>query len=204
MKNFEWTNIMGQEFDAVKEIFTHQIRLSPLDVDKKINIVTDGANSAGVGFVLYQNADDLKEGENVSIVKANSSGLKDSQKQYSAVDTEVLALKFACDSLYYYLYGAPIINVFTDCSSLEGIFNKPLGDIKNRRIRDMVEKLMSYTFEFHYVPAERNEIADCFSRLTREIREDEHFEVCDSVLADHKLIKKIKKVRTSRLCQHDT
>ena len=105
MRNFEWTNIMGQEFNAIKEIFTHQIRLSPLDVDKKINIVTDGANSARVGFVLYQNADDLKEGENVSIIKANSSGLNDSQKQYSAVDTEVLALKFACDSSYYYLYG---------------------------------------------------------------------------------------------------
>merc|ERR1712208_107522 len=111
-----------------------QIRLSSLDLDKKINIVTDGTNSAGMGFVLYQNADDLKEGENVSIVKANGSGLKDCQKQYSAVDTEVLALKFACDSSYYYLYGAPIINVFTDCSSLKGIFNKPLGDIKNRRI----------------------------------------------------------------------
>jgi len=99
MKNFEWTNITGQEFKAVKEIFTHQIRLSPLDVDKKINIVTDDANSAGVGFVLYQNADDLKEGENGSIIKANSSGLKDSQKQYSAVDTEVLVI--------------PLITIFT-------------------------------------------------------------------------------------------
>ena len=142
MKKFEWTKIMGLEFEAVKNIFTHQIRLSPLDVDKKIKIVTDGANSVGIGFVLYQNADDLKEGEDVSIIKANSSGLKDSQKQYSAVDTEVLALKFACDSMYYYLYGAPEIHMFTDCLSLEVIFNKPLGDIKNRRIRDMVEKLM--------------------------------------------------------------
>ena len=100
MKNFEWTNIMGQEFKAVKDIFTHQIRLSPLDVDKKINIVTDSAISTGIGFIMYQNADDLKEGEDVSIIKANSSGLKDSQKQYSAVDTEVLSLKFACDSSY--------------------------------------------------------------------------------------------------------
>jgi len=38
--------------------------------------------------------------------------------------------------------------VFTDCSSLEGIFRKPLGDIKNRWIRDLVEKLMCYTFKF--------------------------------------------------------
>ena len=149
MKHNECTDIMEDEFNAVKKIFTQQIRLSPFDVEKRINRVTDGANSAGVGFVLFQNADDLKQGENVSIVNANSSGLKDCQKQYSAVDTEVLALKFACDSSFYYLYGAPIIHVYTDCSSLEDIFNKPLGDIKNRRIQDMIEKLMGYTFKRH-------------------------------------------------------
>ena len=122
---------MEEEFNAVKKVFTHQIRLSPspFDVEKRINIVTDGANSSGVGFVLFQNADDLKQEENVSIVKANSSGLRDCQKQYSAVDTEVLALKFARDTSFYYLYGAPLIHVYTNGSSLKGIFNKPLGDI---------------------------------------------------------------------------
>merc|ERR1711888_528600 len=96
---------MEEEFLAVKHIFTHQIRLSPLDVNKRINIATDGANSSGIGFVIFQNADDLQQGKDVKIIKANSSGLKDSQKQYSAVETELLALKFACESSYYYLYG---------------------------------------------------------------------------------------------------
>ena len=122
---------MAQEFQQVKSIFTHQIRLSPFDSEKRINIATDGANSSGVGFVLFQNADDLKQGENVSIVKANSSGLNNCQKQYSAVDTEILALQFARDAFYYYLYRAPLIHVYTDCISLEGIFDKPLGDVKN-------------------------------------------------------------------------
>ena len=81
--------------------------MSLFDVEKRINIVTDGTNSSGMGFILFQNADDLKQGKNVSIVKANSSGLKDCQKQYSAVDTEVLALKFAYDASFYYLYGPP-------------------------------------------------------------------------------------------------
>ena len=71
MKKFEWTKIMEIEFNAVKNICTHQIRLSPLDVDKKINIATDGANSAGIGFVLYQNVNDLEEGKYVKIIKAN-------------------------------------------------------------------------------------------------------------------------------------
>ena len=63
MRRFEWTKVMQDKFQAVKHIFTHQIRLSPLDMNKKINIATDGANSAGIGFVVFQNANDLEEGK---------------------------------------------------------------------------------------------------------------------------------------------
>ena len=97
---------MQNEFEAVKHIFSHQIRLSPLDTNKRINIATDGANSSGIGFVLFQNTNDLEQGKDVKIIKANSSGLKDSQKQYSAVETELLTLKFACESSYTTSLGA--------------------------------------------------------------------------------------------------
>ena len=51
-----------------------------------------------MGFCFYQNVkDDEPEGE-VTIVNANSSALKDNQMQYSAIDWEVLRLKFATDS----------------------------------------------------------------------------------------------------------
>ena len=131
MKRFEWNKAMEDEFLAVKHIFTHQIRLTPLDVNKKINIATDGANSSGIGYVIFQNEDDLNPGKNVKIIKANSSGLKDSQKLYSAVETELLALKFACESSFFYLYGSPEIHIYTDCSSLEGMFTKTLDKHKN-------------------------------------------------------------------------
>ena len=88
--------------------------------------------------------------------------------------------------------------MYTDSSGLEGIFNKPLGNIKNLRIRSMVEKLMMYNFVFHHVPAESNQIVDCLSRLTREIKEAEHFSLCDAVLADHKKIEaRIKTIKAS-------
>ena len=62
----------------------------------------------------------------------------------------------------------------------------------------MVEKLMMYNFVFHHVPAENNQIVDCLSRLTREIKEAEHFSICDSVLADHKKIEeRIKTIKAS-------
>ena len=38
MRRFEWTKIMQTEFEAVKHIFSHQIRLSPMDTNKRINI----------------------------------------------------------------------------------------------------------------------------------------------------------------------
>ena len=60
----------------------------------------------------------------------------------------------------------------------------------------MVEKLMMYNFLFHHVPAESNQIVDCLSRLTREIKEAEHFSLCDAVLADHKKIEaRVKTIR---------
>ena len=55
----------------------------------------------------------------------------------------------------------------------------------------MVCKLMPYNFRFHHIPGKTNQIADCFSRLTRQIRETEHFEIGDPILADHAMIKKI-------------
>ena len=80
--------------------------------------------------MFYQHPDKSNPSEDVTIVQANSSVLKNSQLGYSPVDCEVLALKFATDACHHYLYGAPVVNIFTDCSSLQGMFNKPLGEIK--------------------------------------------------------------------------
>ena len=115
---------MQMEFQKVKQIFTKQIRLSPFNPDRKINILIDGANSSGVGYVFYQNLNDEEPNGEVTIVNANSSALKDNQSNYSAIDCEILGLKFAVDSNAYYLYGAECINVYTDANAIEGIFQK--------------------------------------------------------------------------------
>ena len=74
---------------------------------------------------------------------------------------------------------------------LKEFFKKNLGDIQNRRIQDMVVKLMPYNFRFHHITGKSNHIEDCFSRLTRQIRETEHFDIGEPILADHTTIKKI-------------
>ena len=73
----------------------------------------------------------------------------------SPVDCQVLALKFATDACYHYLYGVPKVNIYTDCIALGGLFTKPLGDIKNKRIRSMVEQMMCFNLVFHHIPGEK-------------------------------------------------
>ena len=51
---FAWTQILEEEYEAVKEIVTNRIRLSPYNPDKKLRLVIDGASSVGVRFVLFQ------------------------------------------------------------------------------------------------------------------------------------------------------
>ena len=49
---------------------------------------------------------------------------------------------------------------------------------------------MCYNLVFHHIPGETNTIADCLSRLTRRIREAEHFPLSDPILGSYAKIKK--------------
>ena len=51
---FNWTTLMEQEFKDLKFIFETQIRLTPYDKTKELNLLTDGASSQGVGFSTSQ------------------------------------------------------------------------------------------------------------------------------------------------------
>ena len=62
---------------------------------------------------------------------------------------------------------------------------------ENKRIRAMVEKMMCLNLKFHHIAGTTNAIADCLSRLTRKIREAEHFPLSDPILADYAAVKKI-------------
>ena len=74
-KKFIWSPEMQLEFEKVKTIFTDQIRLSPFNPDKEINILIDAANKSGVGYCFYQYVNDEDKEGKVTIVNANSSAL---------------------------------------------------------------------------------------------------------------------------------
>ena len=54
------------------------------------------------------------------------------------------------------------------------MLGKPLCDIENKRLQKILIRAQNYNFVGHHVPAERNEIADCLSRLCEVISRTEH------------------------------
>ena len=115
MFKFAWTQILVEEYEAVKDIVTNQIRLSP---DNKLRLVIDGASSVGVGFVLFQFLSDEEPGKGAVIINANSSLLSESQIGYSPIDAELISIDFASRACHYWLWCCPQIELYSDRSGM--------------------------------------------------------------------------------------
>ena len=138
---FTWTQILEEEYEAVKEIVTSQIRLSPYDPDKKLRLVIDGASSVGVGFVLFQFLSDEEPKKGAVIINANSSLLSESQIGYSPIDAEMISLDFASRACHYWLWCCPQIELYSDCSGLLDMLSKPIADIETSENLDLAHEL---------------------------------------------------------------
>ena len=95
------TDLLEEEYKAVKDIMVSHIRLSPYDPKKELHLIIDGASSIGVGFVLIQYLDDQHPEKGALIINANSSMLSEQQVGYSPIDTELIGLDFACKACHY-------------------------------------------------------------------------------------------------------
>lgn len=172
---FVWTQLLEEEYVAVKGVMETQIRLSPYDPSKKLRLVIDGASSAGVGFVLFQWVDEKDPGKGACIVAANSSMLGENQVGYSPIDAELLALDFAAKACHYWMWACPSVELYSDCSGLLDMLEKPIANICNRRHMKILTNLMSYRFNTCHIPGVSNKIADALSRLCRRVVQTTHY-----------------------------
>ena len=125
----------------MKEIMVTQIRLSPYDPEKKLRLIIDGASSLGVGYVLFQYLNDEEPAKGALIISANSSMLSEQQTGYSPIDSEAIALDFACQACHYWIYYCPEVILYSDCSGLLDMIEKPLADITNKRHQKILTRI---------------------------------------------------------------
>ena len=149
-----WTDECDRAFKDLKEaICSHPVLHSP-DFDKPFTLQTD-ASGVGLGAVLLQEV----EGE-MKPVAYLSRRLLDRETRYSTVEKECLAMKWAIDTLRYYLLGRHFI-LETDHRALQWL--NRMRDA-NMRIAGWYLALQPYDFTVRYRSGRSNVVADCLSR----------------------------------------
>lgn len=127
-------------------------------------IVQTDASERGIGAVLLQGPGDGRQ-----LVACISRKLFRREVRYSTIEKECLAVKWALDSLKYYLLGGEFI-VETDHKALQWL--KRMKDT-NSRITLWYLAMQPFRFIVQYVPGKDNVTADFLSLCVSEVPEGE-------------------------------
>ena len=95
----QWTEALEKEYQDERRLMKRNLKLSPYDPKRFLNLVIDGSATQRVGYVLFQwtNEDDASAG--ATIISANSS-LLPPNIGFSPVDWELASLQFATKSCF--------------------------------------------------------------------------------------------------------
>ena len=113
------------------------------------------ASGTGVGGTL------LQDGHPITFV---SQALTETQKHYSNIERELLAVVIIVERLHHYVFGRRFV-IHTDHSPLVSLFQKCLNDTLPR-LQCLLLCLSQYQMDVQYVTQKCVPIADCMSRLT--------------------------------------
>lgn len=151
-------------FDDLRSELTSNVRrLGFFDPNDVTELYVD-ASPVGLGAVLVQ-----KDSSNTPrIISFASKGLTSAERIYPQTQREALAVVWAVEKFYLYLFGLRFI-IYTDHKTLEYIFEGKHRDGKRAcsRAESWALRLQPYTFKMKYVPGSRN-ISDILSRLCTE------------------------------------
>ena len=152
-----WTPELEQVFSDLKSAMANTIELAFPDYESahKLQLTTD-ASGIGSGACLSQ----VQTGEDRVIAFA-SMCFSPAQCEYSVIERELAAIRWAVHTFRCFLYGIPFI-LFTDHRPLVYMTNMA---VRNARIMRTMNELSEYEFEVRYKPGKCNTIADTLSRL---------------------------------------
>ena len=111
----------SKEWLEMKKAIKDTVSLSPLNTNLPVHLHVDASKLNGIGYILTQpRTNDPKDGYN--IIDVGSTCFTETQRRYSTVETEALGVSWALGKVNYYVRAAEIIQVYTDCKSLQSLF----------------------------------------------------------------------------------
>ncbi|RXN19685.1 zinc finger and SCAN domain-containing 9 [Labeo rohita] len=143
---FHWTRECQEAFEALKQLLCQEPILQSPDFSKRFLVQVD-ASDVGLGAVLAQG--ELGSEQPVLFL---SRKLFERERRYSTVEKEGLAIKWAVDSLRYYLLGREF-TLQTDHRALKWMHSMQNN---NSRILRWCLALQPYKFTIEHCPGESN------------------------------------------------
>jgi len=171
-KNCPWT--WNQTHDvAIKEV--KKIMLSPLLLEHydptKTFVVAADASATGIGAVLLQRDSHGHE----RAVYHMAQSLTDSQRNYSQLEKEALALVTAVERFHKFLWGRKFL-LQIDHKPLLALLQpsniKGLKPTTAARLKHWALRLLDYDFKIEYIRTQDFGQADALSRLIDNLRRD--------------------------------
>ncbi|XP_054257498.1 uncharacterized protein K02A2.6-like [Macrosteles quadrilineatus] len=158
---FVWSRKCAETYKQSKHWVLSSDILVHYDVNKPL-VLTCDASPRGVGAVLSH----LIDGEESPIAFASKT-LSQSEKNYSQLHREALALVFGAKKFHKYIYGRKHVILQSDHQPLATIFGSKRGipSLAAARLQRWALILASYDFEVRYRKASDVPHADALSRL---------------------------------------
>ena len=163
-KETEWCWEESQEMALrkIKDAVCTTPVLRYYSLDEEVTLQCD-ASQFGLGAVLLQN------GQPVAFA---SRTLTSAETRYAQIEKELLAIVFACEHFYLYVYGRDRVRVHTDHKPLETIVKKPLYSAP-KRLQRMLLRLQVFNIEVEYLKGKEMLLADTLSRAPLKVTEYE-------------------------------
>ena len=151
-EEWNWAEEQDRAFEKIKNIVSAAPILKYYDAAKDLTIQCD-ASSTGLGATLLQDDHPLAY---------VSRALTPTERNYSQMEKECLAIVFSSERFHQYTFGRQTI-VHSDHKPLESIMRKPLSKAP-KRLQAMMLRLMQYDLEIVYKQGTELHIADMLSR----------------------------------------
>lgn len=158
---FQWTEACQKSFQSIKRMLASEVVLMPFNPNLPLVLSTD-ASPVGVSAIL---AHRLPSGVEKPIAYY-SQVLNETERRYTQLDREALAIKKGVSKFQQYLFGRRFICV-TDSRPLLSIFSPStkLPPLTATRLQHYAIFLQSFKYDIEYRSTLRNTNADALSRL---------------------------------------
>ena len=148
---FEWSIEQERAFKELKAAITEAPVLIPYHPEHATLLICDGSPE-GLGGGLFQ-----KTEQGFQPVHYVSRTLTDTEKKYSQIEREALAVEFTTTRLQMYLLGVPKFQLATDHNPLLPLFNNQTAKLP-QRIERLTLKMQNLNLDFQmiHIPGKSN------------------------------------------------